>query len=112
MIEFISYQISKHIHSTECNIAIEKKKKKKNTQLSSIHRCRTENTKYQLNRCKIRDPKSEPLQEENKKYLDVQFTNKGIDPINISHVLHHKEIHLKFQFNFQNQTVPIVSYLH
>ena len=54
--------------------------------------------------------RSEPLHDNNRKFLPIQFSNKGIDAINISNVLHHKEVTSKVPPYFQNQSVPIISY--
>ena len=36
--------------------------------------------------------RAETLHDENRKFLQVQFSNKGIDAINIGNVLHHREV--------------------
>ena len=54
--------------------------------------------------------RSEPLHDNKRKFLPIHFSNKGIDAINISNVLHHKEVTSKIPPYFQNQSVPIISY--
>ena len=54
--------------------------------------------------------RSEPLHDNNKKFLYIPFANKGIDAINISNILNRKEVVKEIPPYFKNQSVPIVSY--
>jgi hypothetical protein len=54
--------------------------------------------------------RSEPLHENNRKFLHIPFVNKGIDAINISNILNRKEGVKEISPYFKNQSVPIVSY--
>ena len=54
--------------------------------------------------------RSEPLHDNNRKYLHIPFANKGIDAINISNILNRKEVVKEIPPYFKNQSVPIVSY--
>ena len=54
--------------------------------------------------------RSEPLHDNNRKFLHIPFTNKGIDAINISNILNRKEVVREIPPYFKNQPVPIVSY--
>jgi hypothetical protein len=54
--------------------------------------------------------RSEPLHENNRKFLHIPFTNKGIDAINISNVLNRNEVVKEIPPYFKNQSVSIVSY--
>ena len=54
--------------------------------------------------------RSEPLHENNRKFLHIPFTNKGIDAINISNILNRNEVVKEIPPYFKNQSVPIVSY--
>ena len=54
--------------------------------------------------------RSEPLHDNNRKFLHIPFANKGIDAINISNILNRKEVVKEIPPYFKNQSVPIVSY--
>ena len=54
--------------------------------------------------------RSEPLHDNNRKFLHIPFANKGIDAINISNILNKKEVIKEIPPYFKNQSVPIVSY--
>jgi hypothetical protein len=54
--------------------------------------------------------RSEPLHDNNRKFLHIPFANKGIDAINISNILNRKEVVKEISPYFKNQSVPIVSY--
>ena len=54
--------------------------------------------------------RSEELHNSNRKFLHVPFKNKGIDAINLSNILNHKQVTSKIPVYFDNQSVPIVSY--
>ena len=54
--------------------------------------------------------KSEPLYNDDRKFIHIPFSNKGIDAINISNILHSKKVLSKIPPYFKNQSVPIVSY--
>ena len=54
--------------------------------------------------------RSEPLHENNRKFLHIPFANKGIDANNISNILNRKEVVKEIPPYFKNQSVPIVSY--
>jgi hypothetical protein len=54
--------------------------------------------------------RSEPLHDNNRKFLHIPFANKGIDTINISKILNRKEVVKEIPSYFKNQSVPIVSY--
>ena len=54
--------------------------------------------------------RSEPLHDNNRKFLHIPFANKGIDAINISNILSRKEVVKEIPPYFKNQSVPIVSY--
>ena len=54
--------------------------------------------------------RSEPLHDNNRKFLHIPFANKGIDAINISNILNRKEVVKEISPYFKNQFVPIVSY--
>jgi hypothetical protein len=61
--------------------------------------------------CRLFKPvRSEPLHENNRKFLHIPFANKGIDAINISNILNRNEVVKEIPPYFKNQTVPIVSY--
>ena len=51
---------------------------------------------------------SEELQK--RSFFNLKFTNKGIDAINISNILHHKRVKSNIPSYFKDQTSPIVSY--
>ena len=53
---------------------------------------------------------SEPLHDNNRKFLHIPFANKGIDAINISNILNRKEVVKEIPPYFTNHSVPIVSY--
>jgi hypothetical protein len=53
---------------------------------------------------------SEPLHDNNRKFLHIPFANKGIDAINISKILNRKDVVKEIPPYFKNQSVPIVSY--
>ena len=53
--------------------------------------------------------RSEPLHDNNRKFLHIPFANKGIDAINISNILNRKVVK-EIPPYFKNQSVPIVSY--
>ena len=53
---------------------------------------------------------SEPLLDNNSKFLHIPLASKGIDASNISNVLNRKEVVIKIPPYFKNQSVPIVSY--
>ena len=53
--------------------------------------------------------RSEPLHDNNRKFLHIPFSNKGIDAINISNILNRKEVVKEIPPYFKNQYVPIVS---
>jgi hypothetical protein len=50
-----------------------------------------------------------PVQD-NVSFLKLRFANKGIDAINISNILHHKDVQKKIPNYFKNHTQPKVSY--
>ena len=52
--------------------------------------------------------RSEPLHDNNRKFLHILFANKGIDAINISNILNRKEVVTEIPPYFKNQSVPIV----
>ena len=52
----------------------------------------------------------EPLHKENREFIHILFSNKGIDVINISTILHHKEVVSKFPLYFKIQSLSILSY--
>jgi hypothetical protein len=54
--------------------------------------------------------RSEPLHENNRKFLHIPLANKGIDAINISNILNRKEVVKEIPPYFKNQSVSIVSY--
>ena len=54
--------------------------------------------------------RTEPLEQTDRKFLQIQFANKGIDAINISNILNRKEVKSKIPIYFDNKTVPIISY--
>ena len=54
--------------------------------------------------------RSEPLHDNNRKFLHIPFANKGIDAINISNILNRKEVVKEIPPYFKNQSVPIGSY--
>ena len=54
--------------------------------------------------------RSEPLHDNNRKFLHMPFANKGIDAINISNILNRKEVVKEIPPYLKNQSVPIVSY--
>ena len=54
--------------------------------------------------------KSEPLHNDDRKFIHIPFSNKGIDAINISNILHRQKVLSKVPPYFKNQSVPIVSY--
>ena len=54
--------------------------------------------------------RSEPLHDNNRKFLHIPLANKGIDAINISNILNRKEVVKEIPPYFKNQYVPIVSY--
>ena len=43
-------------------------------------------------------------------FLKIEFANKGLDAINISNILHHKDVQSKVPPYFKNQSVPLISY--
>jgi hypothetical protein len=54
--------------------------------------------------------RSEPLHDNNRKFLHIPFAIKGIDAINISNILNRKEVVKEIPPYLKNQSVPIVSY--
>jgi hypothetical protein len=54
--------------------------------------------------------RSEPLHDNNRKFLHIPFVSKGIDAINISNFLNRKEVVKEIAPYFKNQSVPIISY--
>ena len=54
--------------------------------------------------------RSEPLHDNNRKFLHIPFANKGIDAINISNIINRKDVVKEIPPYFKNQSVPIVSY--
>ena len=46
------------------------------------------------------------------RFMKVHFANKGIDAINISNILHHKDVMRKVPPYFKNQSAPKVSYTY
>ena len=53
-----------------------------------------------------------PLHDNNRKFLNILFANKGIDAINISNILNRKEVVKEIPPYFKNQSVPIVSHIY
>jgi hypothetical protein len=54
--------------------------------------------------------RSEPLYDNNNKFVHSPFGNKGMDAINISYILNRKEVVKEIPPYFKNQSVHIVSY--
>jgi hypothetical protein len=54
--------------------------------------------------------RSEPLHDNNRKFLHIPLANKGIDAINISNIVNRKEVVKEIPPYFKNQSVSIVSY--
>ena len=54
--------------------------------------------------------RSEPLHDNNRKFLHIPFDSKGIDAINISNILNRKEVVKEIPPYFKKQSNPIVSY--
>jgi hypothetical protein len=48
--------------------------------------------------------RSEPLNDNNRKFLHIPFANKGIDAINISNILNRKEVVKEIPPYFKNQS--------
>ena len=53
--------------------------------------------------------RSEPLHDNNNKFVHSLFASKGIDAINISYILNRKEVVKEIPPYFKNQSVHIVS---
>ena len=49
-------------------------------------------------------------QTENRRFLKLNFTNKGIDTINVGNILNHKQVRDKIPPYFKNQESPCISY--
>ena len=54
--------------------------------------------------------RSEPLHNNNRKFLHIPFANKGIDAINITNILNRKEVVKEIPPYLKNKSVTIVSY--
>ena len=44
--------------------------------------------------------------------MKVSFSNKGLDAVHLSSILHHKSVKSKIPSYFKDQTVPIISYTY
>ena len=48
-------------------------------------------------------------QKEKRSFLKLNFANKGLDAINLSNILHTKNVRSKVPPYFKDQTVPLIS---
>ena len=51
-------------------------------------------------------------EEEKRSFLKLNFANKGLDAINLSNILHSKNVRSKVPPYFKDQTVPLISYTY
>ena len=49
---------------------------------------------------------------ESRSFLKLSFSNKGLDAIHLSNILHHKSVKSKIPPYFKDQSVPIISYTY
>ena len=51
-----------------------------------------------------------PYTDDNRHFMKLRFINKGIDAVNVSNILHNKNVRSTIPPYFKNQSVPVLSY--